>query len=418
MVFEACIMTTWLCRTSEGLLAEHLAPLISEESLWTTGALVAIDLGLLRSRFQKLCQAFPSSCLHAVAVKANPLLEVLKLLVLEGAGLEVASSGELALALAAGCPTDRIVLDSPAKSEAELKDALSLGVRINANSEAELQRLSLLVDNPGGIGLRINPVVAGRDRESATMVATQRSKFGVNLEQGREALKRFPWVEGLHVHVGSQVATLDDLVLAAYRVHQLAREFPQISWIDIGGGLPTRYRDEDPGLEPQAYVLALKQKVPKLFDYPLVTEVGRALHAGCGWAVSRVEYADSEKAILHLGADFALREAYQPQAWFHEISVYDATGQEKSGPSHPIDLYGPLCFSGDCLARGRLLPVIDPGDLVVFHDVGAYTFSMWSRYCSRPMPTVVGLMGKDWTILRYAETPKDLVRFWGQGGAV
>lgn len=369
----------------------------------------------MRERFRALATAFPTETVHAVAVKANPLLAVLKALVAEGAGLEVASSGELALALAAGCPVERIVLDSPAKTVAELRRALELGVRINANSVAELDRIGRLLEGGASrseIGLRLNPVVAEASRESATMVATLRSKFGVPAAEVAAALRERPWVTGLHIHVGSQVATLPDLLLAAQRVAALAAEFPSVRWIDIGGGLPTRYATSDPGLLPEDYARALREAAPSLFDYPLLTEVGRALHSGCGWAVSRVEYADEGKAILHLGADFALREAYQPESWYHEISVFDAEGCLKSGELRPVDLYGPLCFSGDRLASERLLPTLEPGDLVVWHDVGGYTLSMWSRYCSRPMPQVVGWSGDGWSTLREPEAPEDLVRFW------
>lgn len=405
----------WLSRTADRDVGSQLRSLLAAGYLPTASSLIVHDLAVMKARWNLLSSAFPAGTVHAVAVKANPLLAVLKVLVQGGAGLEVASSGELALALAAGCPVERIVLDSPAKTEAELRNALDLGVRINANSVAELERIERLLregSSSSEIGLRLNPVVAGEARESATMVATLRSKFGVPAAEAVEALRERPWVHGLHVHIGSQVATLDDLLLGAQRVAEVATRFPSLKWVDIGGGLPTRYAASDTGLTPADYVEGLRQVAPSLFDYPLLTEVGRALHAGCGWAVSRVEYADAGKAVVHLGADFALREAYQPESWFHEISVFDAAGCLKAGDEVPVDLYGPLCFSGDCLARGRLLPPLEPGDLVVLHDVGGYTLSMWSRYCSRPMPRVVGWTGEGWTTLREPETPDDLVRFW------
>jgi diaminopimelate decarboxylase len=377
------------------------------------GSVIVHELDTMRSRLQQLQDAFPSSTLHAVAVKANPLVEVLKVLVQSGAGLEVASSGELALALAAGCPADRVVLDSPAKTEGELREALQLGVRINANSLAELDRIEQIAGRPRGpVGLRFNPAVAGAGRESATMVATPGSKFGLPEHIVRKALRDREWINGLHIHVGSQVATLDDLALAAKRVLKLARSFPSIRWIDIGGGLPTRYRASDPGLDPEVYAQALQRDAAELFDYPLVTEVGRALQTGCGWAASRVEYASEGKVIIHLGADFAVREAYQPQSWYHEITVHDAHGNLKTDLPTPVDIYGPLCFSGDRLAAGRLLPPVEPGDIIVLHDTGGYTLAMWSRYCSRQIPEVLGWTGQDWRSLRGAESPEDLVRFW------
>lgn len=405
-------MRSWLQRTADRGIEDKLSSLLRAGYL-AEGSVMVHELDTLTLRWGELQAAFPASTLHAVAVKANPLREVLKVLVERGAGLEVASSGELSLALAAGCPPDRVVFDSPAKTETELREAFRWGVRINANSAAELDRIERLAGgSTSRIGIRYNPSVAGTERESATMVATPGSKFGLSESALLDAVRGRPWVSGLHVHVGSQVATLEDLTLAAGRVLRLARAIPSIRWIDIGGGLPTRYRQTDPGLDPEDYAQALRDQAAGLWDYPLVTEVGRALQAGCGWAASRVEYASEGQAIIHLGADFALRESYHPESWFHEITVHDAQGALKRGPREPIDLYGPLCFAGDRLAHRRPLPRIEPGDIVVLHDTGAYTLAMWSRYCSRPIPPVLGWTGHGWRYLRQPERPEDVVRFW------
>lgn len=408
-------MSIWLQRTADRELEPRVRSLLQEGYLGPdTPAVLVHEMDVMAVRLEELHHAFPPDTLHAIAVKANPLVGVLKALVQGGAGLEVASRGELELALRAGCPPERIVLDSPAKTERELVEALDAGVRINANSASELARLERLRQDHhlAPIGLRLNPVVAEAERKSATMVATPGSKFGLAEGAFRAALRTRPWVTGLHIHVGSQVATRQDLVLAARRAVKLARELPWLAWIDIGGGLPARYHPDDEGLTPQAYAASLRAEVPELFGYRLITEVGRALQANCGWAVSRVEYAEHDKAVLHLGADFALRECYQPKSWFHEFSVYDAHGQRKEGPTRPVDLYGPLCFSGDCLAAGRHLPPLEEGDYVVLHDTGGYTLSMWSRYCSREMPLVLGWTGRTWRILRDRESPADVFKFW------
>ncbi len=408
-------MELWTRRTVEGDFQEQLLSLLKSGALQDSESVIVCDLEVMQGRWKQLADAFPLGSLHAIAVKANPVLEVLRALVDWGAGLEVASSGELALARSAGCPPERIVYDSPAKTLRELSEALDLGVRINANSLAELERIDGLLRQRGSsakLGVRLNPVIAGSERESATMVATARSKFGIQASGVASALERYSWLTGLHVHVGSQVATLEDLVSGARRTLEMAQKFPQVRWLDIGGGLPSRYRSQDSGLSPQTYAEALSSELPELWDYPLVTEVGRALHSGCGWAATRVEYADEQKAIVHLGADFALRTAYQSESWYHEITVHDAEGRLKTGEPRPMDLFGPLCFSGDKLADQRLLPPVESGDFVVLHDIGAYTLSMWSRYCSRPMPPVYGWTGTRWNLLRHGEDPEDLVRFW------
>ena len=244
------------------------------------------------------------------------------------------------------------------------------------------------------------------------MVAMAGSKFGVTLDEARSLLTKHSFVSGLHFHVGSQVATLDELLEAAARVVQLADEFEQITWLDIGGGLPARYAAGDPGIPLEVYLRRLKQRAPSLINYPLTTELGRALHANCAWAASVVEYVAEGRAILHFGADFCLRECYQPQSWWHQFTVLNSRGESKSGETALYDLYGPLCFSGDRVAGARELPKLEPGDIVVMHDVGAYTLSMWSRYCSRAMPEVVGFDNGSFRVLKRKEEPGELVKFW------
>ncbi len=380
-------------------------------------SVMVYDLDLLSARFKDLQSSFPPTTLHAVAVKAAPLIELLRYLVELGSGLEVASWGEWELARAAGCPEDRIVFDSPAKTPRELALAMQAGTVINANSAAELGRLEQLgaarLSSESRFGLRCNPHLTSLNQDAPTMVATPGSKFGVPLDEAEELLQRHPWVSGLHLHVGSQVATPEELTEGVRRVLEVADGHAQITWLDIGGGLPTRYRAEDRGLPPPVYLQILQQELPTLSNYSLITELGRALLANCAIAVSRVEYAVAGRAILHLGADFALREIYRPRDWWHEITVHEADGSLKSGPNHPVDLFGPLCFSGDCWAKGRLLPEIQEGDLLVIHDVGAYTLGMWSRFCSREMPEIVGWSKSgDLKVLKRRETPEDLVRFW------
>lgn len=407
----------WLQRTSENPQTDQQLREVVAQGLLdnTVPAVITYDLSVLEKRLKVLSSAFPADTLHTVAIKSNPLLSILELITKAGFGLEAASSGELALAREAGCPASRVLFDSPAKTAAEIADAVAVGYTLNANSGIELERIACL-DGKTKIGLRCNPAVAGTDRESATMVAIAGSKFGVDLASVDSLLERHRFVSGLHLHVGSQVATADDLVEAALRVVEIAERHPQIEWIDIGGGLPTRYRESDPGLTPTDYVSALKERVPELFNYSLATEVGRAIHANCAWAASKVEYVEEGRAIIHLGADFALRECYQPDQWWHDITVYTRRGEKKVGNDQPIDLYGPLCFSGDRIAHQLLLPEIEVGDIVVIHDVGAYTLGMWSRYCSRPMPAVVGFDGDTMRLLKRQEEPGALVRFWCGGG--
>lgn len=404
----------WNTRTADNLnTGEILRNLISNGYLCddTHPAVVVHDLGRLRARLGYIEEAFPDTTLHTLAVKANPLPPILRVAVERGFGLEVASSGEIGLAESVGCAPERIVFDSPAKTRAELIWAAQAGLTINLNSEAEWKR----VEGLGGdfpLGLRVNPLVADFARKSATMVATPGSKFGVTLEQADRLLGSASRIGGLHVHVGSQVATEDDLVEAVRRVVKLAERHPQIRWLDIGGGLPVRYRAEDSGLDPKSYYRALKAASPSLEGYRLITEMGRAIQANCGFAASRVEYVTDGRAILHFGADLCLRECYQEDSWYHEFEVFDERGYPKQGERMSYDLFGPLCFSGDRLAKERRLPILEEGDIVVMHDVGGYALGMWSRYCSRYLPEILAWEESGFHSLRRRETREALVDFW------
>lgn len=384
-----------------------------------TRALLFHDLDRLESHLDALAAAFPDDALHGVAIKANPLVEVLRTLVRRGAGLEAASWEEVQLAVAAGCPGERIVFDSPAKTDAELAGALDLGVWLNADNVQELERLQALgAPGNGRIGLRVNPGV-GAGRIGITSTVGKSSKFGVPLEQAPDLVRRFPFVSGLHVHTGSQGCGLELLSAAADATARVAVEL-DLEWLDVGGGLPVRYTAADPAPPTvQAWAEALK-RTPAWGHLRLLTELGRSLHAGCGWALSRIEATkevDGAPMItVHLGADFLLRRVYAGQDWDHELVVLAPDGTPRTGTPRPTQVAGPLCFSGDLLARERPLPPAKPGDLLMIRDVGAYTLSMWSRHCSRGLPPVLGHRGDTLVPLFSGESPQDVVDFWSLRG--
>lgn len=397
------------------------------------------DLDLMENRVRDLQATFPEGTIHAIAIKANPLLEVLRAVVEAGGGLEAASIEEVHLALAAGCATRAIVFDSPAKTSSEISEALTLGIRINANSVDELRRIAELWSEVSHsvVGLRVDPMV-GSGTISTTSVSGPDTKFGIPLPVVEDALAewctRWPWLRALHCHIGSQGCSLSQLTTAAGRISELrcsvnaALGSDQISTIDIGGGLPTAYsRDSDVPLMSD-YVAGLALHAPALMtgDVEIVTEFGRSVQAHAGWAISSVEYSDDRHGVrhvtVHLGADFLMRSTYRPEDWPLTFSALDADLQLVEGGSVPTQIDGPLCFGGDVLARSAQIGSLDVGSHLLIHDVGAYTLSMWSRHCSRGIPTVVGyrngsagLNGVDFEVLRAAESPADIVRFWSSG---
>jgi diaminopimelate decarboxylase len=415
--------------------AATIVPLVLRgELLHGASAAIVHHLELMRARIAALQAAFPERTLHAVAIKANPVLEILREVVGTGAGLEAASLEEVALALAADCPADRVVFDSPAKTRDEIRQALAWGVYLNADNFDELDRIAdarRSVESSSTVGLRVNPMVGG-GAIAHTSVAQADSKFGVPWSTDRAkiiaAFAELAWLGGLHVHVGSQGCELELLAEAARRVAELRRAIiaetgREVSYVDLGGGLPTAYHSNQLAPTPADYRALVEQRAPDLFapGVRLITEFGRAIHANCGIAVSRVEYVKpgrrgDQLAVIHLGADFLLRTVYHPEDWQHEFFVLDRQGMPKTGPDRPLSIAGPLCFAGDVLARDVPLPPVEPGDWIVIRDVGAYTLSMWSRHCSRGIPAVIGYdprRGDPMRILRQRETPSDVVRFWG-----
>ena len=403
----------------------------------TDTALVFYDLSALESRLKTLVSVFPSNTLHAAAIKANPLTKILWMLRDIGVGLEAASLPELYLAECAGFPPERIVFDSPAKTVPELAYALKAGVHINADNLRELERIAWLLnsmESRSTIGLRINPQVGAGTIES-TSVAAGYSKFGVPLADERdslvEAFLSYDWLNGVHLHVGSQGCEVAMLVEGARRVLDFAEEVNEsfqrpgverkIDVFNIGGGLPVSYHWNEAAPTLEEYCERLQRQCAGLFDggYRLVTEFGRYIHANTGWVASRVEYVkhgvEFDTAVIHIGADMLLRRCYRPRDWFHEVSVLDAQGRPKYGTaSRPHVVAGPLCFAGDVIARGVYLPVMAEGDFVIIHDVGAYTLSMWSRYNSRQMPKVIGYRddGCALEVLKNRETLDMLWEFW------
>ncbi len=373
------------------------------------------DLAGLRARLAELKKAFPEDTLHAIAIKANPLVEVLRSIVDEGFGLEAASWEEVQLALAAGCPPKNIVFDSPAKTDDEIKQALKQHITLNVDHEEELVRLADLgATRASRIGLRVNPQL-GEGSIAFTSTVGKTSKFGVPLASAPELFKRFPFLSGLHVHTGSQGCGLALLKDAAFAVGKMAVEL-KCEFLDIGGGIPVRYTDADTNIPSYADWADALREMPGWGTISLITEVGRSVHSSLGVAISRIEGVKEvngqNTVIIHLGADFLLRRVYQASHWDHEFVVLNPDGSEKQDTMVPTQIAGPLCFAGDILARQRALSAAKAGDLLLIRDVGAYTLSMWSRHCSRGLPPTFGVDGEKVRVLHRGEVPSDVVSFW------
>ncbi|MFE0190793.1 diaminopimelate decarboxylase [Streptomyces sp. NPDC059008] len=376
--------------------------------------------------------------LHAFAVKAASLVPVLRLLAQEGLGCEVASPGELALARAAGVPAARTVLDSPAKTPAELREALALGIAVNADNPEELARIDgLMAAAPGTapVGLRVNPQIGGGSI-GAMSTATDTSKFGVALrdEGARDWVVRAflarPWLTRLHAHVGSQGMPLELMAAGVRSLYKLAEEINeragrrQVDTLDIGGGLPVNFSSDTTTPTYREYVALLHSAVPGLLSgrYGLVTEFGRSLLAKHGTVLARVEYAKSAGgrpiAVTHAGAQVATRTVFVPEAWPLRVAAYDAAGRPKTGEPVAQDIAGPCCFAGDLVAENRPLPLLESGDHAALLDTGAYYFSTHFAYNSLPRPGIYGYAAAPGGTVRFAtiRTPQTLAELTAESG--
>ena len=411
---------------------------LSQPDLITTEdtAVIFYDLDFLDDRIEKLKSLFPETTLHALAVKANPLTKILAHIIQLGVGLEVASLPELYLAEKAGFTADNIVFDSPAKTHDELEYAIKAGIHINADSFDELERIAEILENhesKSKIGLRINPQV-GTGSIKSTSVAGVISKFGVPLNDNTDRIiacyVKYNWLRSIHVHIGSQGCPVPLIIDGIRKVLNLANEINSclkqhsatqlIDTFDIGGGLPVSYYPDTEPVSMMQYHSMLQENCNELFDgrYKLITEFGRYIYANTGWVASRVEYVKREKnyniVMSHIGADLLLRKCYHPDDWHHQITVVDSRGNLKTGTDkNKYIIAGPLCFAGDVIAKDLDLPVVNEGDYLLIHDVGAYTLSMWSRYNSRQMPKVISYRNTNtFEISKQRETKEKLFDFW------
>ena len=395
----------------------------------------------LRAAFEAVT-APGTPVLHAFAVKATPLVPVLRLLREHGIGCEVASPGELALARAAGVQPSHTVLDSPAKTPVELREALALGIAVNADNPQELDRIDGLVRSAttrSPLGIRVNPQVGGGSIE-ALSTATATSKFGVPLrdEGAREWIVRAyadrPWLTRLHAHSGSQGVPLSLMAQGIAETYALAEEInrrvgrQQIDTIDIGGGLPVNFTSDATAPTYAQYARLLAEVVPGLFDgrYGLVTEFGRSLLAKHGTVLARVEYTKSAGgravAVTHAGVQIAARTVYAPGAWPLRIAGFDAKGHPKAGPDVVQDIAGPACFAGDLLAEARALPLLEQGDYAAALDTGAYYFAHHYAYNSLARPGIYGFApngegGTRFAVVRRPQTVQEIVAESGGGHA-
>lgn len=398
-------------------------------------AVIFYDIEYLKNRINHVKQLFPANALHAVAVKANSLINIVDDIKSLGIGIEVASSSECYIAQQTGYESSKIVFDSPVKTIKEIEYALNQGIYLNADSFDELDRIDGLlksINSKSKIGIRVNPQV-GAGTIKSTSVADSISKFGISMNDNSEKLKEYflnhNWLNGIHAHIGSQGCPIELLMKGIKKVWDFVQDVNntfkansidrRIEVFDIGGGMPVSYYENQIPVSMEEYKNLLKENMPELFTdkYKIITEFGRYIHANTSWVASRIEYVKREKncniIMTHVGSDLFLNKCYHPQDWHFDFSIVDKNGNLKTGKdNNKYIIAGPLCFAGDIVDTNIELPEVEAGDYLLIHDTGAYTLSVWSKYNSRLTPKVIAYNNTEFNIIKNRESFNSIFEFW------
>jgi diaminopimelate decarboxylase len=353
------------------------------------------------------------------SVKANSNLGVLSVLAKAGAGADIVSGGELYRALRAGIPPKKIIFSGVGKTRDEMRDALKADILMfNVESRSELRVLDEVALEMGvraPIALRVNPDV---DPQTHPYIATglKTSKFGIPFDEALAAyedaakMQRLEIV-GVDMHIGSQLTKATPVADAVARVVALVKALREraieIRMVDIGGGLGIRYREETPPThEEYATVLlpALREAGAKV-----LLEPGRSIAGNAGILLTRVLYRKDTGAKKFVVIDAAMNDLIRPSLYgaFHDILPVDETARARARET--VDVVGPICESGDFLAKDRELAYVEQDDLLALMSAGAYGFAMASNYNTRPRAAEVLVDGNRYTIVRRRETYEDLV---------
>ncbi len=369
--------------------------------------------------FDQALQDIPH--LICYAVKANSNLAVLNVLARLGAGFDIVSGGELERVIRAGGDPEKVVFSGVGKASAEIRAALRAGIKcFNVESADELERISGIAGQLGlraPISLRVNPDV---DPKTHPYISTglKENKFGIPADEAYElytlAHCEYPMLDlvGIDCHIGSQLTEISPVIEALDRVLDLLEKLKQarvnLRHIDIGGGLGISYQDEQPP-EPEQYVQALRERLQQrnMTDLTLILEPGRAIAGNAGVLLTRVEYLKNTPGHHFAIVDAAMNDLMRPalyDAWQEVVAV----APRSSGGTKTWDIVGPVCETGDTLAKQRELS-LQQGDLLAIRSSGAYGFTMSSNYNSRPRPPEIMVDGEEFHVVRRREVMDDLM---------
>jgi len=372
----------------------------------------------LIDHYLKLKSAFSGiNPLICYSVKANSNLSILKALIAQGAGLDIVSGGELFRAQKAGCPAQRIVYASVGKTDKEISAAIGQGILFfNVESLAELKNINRIAQSLNKItrvAIRINPDVEAKTHK---YISTGKitNKFGIDLDSAYKILLlrakfRNLNICGLHIHIGSQITQSAPFVEAIKKVSNFIQRLKvkgiRLEYLNIGGGLGIIYDHED----PQTAALYANEIIPllKKTGLKIIMEPGRFIVGNAGILVVKVlyiKYTPKKKFII---VDGGMNDLIRPALYSAYHNIWPLV---KNSKTEKADVVGPICESGDFLAKERLIAKVKEGDYLAVMSAGAYGFSMSSNYNSRPRAAEVMVVKNKALVIRKREAKQDLVR--------
>jgi len=360
--------------------------------------------------------------LVAYSVKANSNIAILATLARLGAGADVVSGGELARALLAGIPANKIVFSGVGKTKNEMKDALAAGIRVfNVESLAELDSLNEVAINLGKrapIAFRVNPdVTAGGHDKIST--GKKENKFGIAWSSSEVAYAYAAKLKGIEivgvdVHIGSQIDELAPFETAIAKVGALIGRLRAaghtIKSFDIGGGLGIPYGDNNKTPPPPSEYGAMVKRLTADMDVDMIFEPGRMISGNAGVLLSEVLYVKKGEDRDFLIIDAAMNDLLRPALYdaYHDMEPVKAPGASASEATY--DVVGPICESGDTFTKGRDMPEMKAGDLLIMHSAGAYGAAQSSQYNTRPLVPEVLVKGDKFEVIRERPTISEILK--------
>ncbi len=382
--------------------------------------LFVYDFDYMTKQYNELKDAFSGvKSLIAYAVKANSNLSVISHFGKLGSGADCVSIGEVQRALSAGIDNYKIIFSGVGKRDDEIKDALEANIlMLNLESEAEMRHVESVAKREGKvarISIRVNPNV---DPKTHPYISTglHENKFGVEIDMAKRMYiyaKNSKWLDpvGIHFHIGSQLTELSPIKEAVEIIANLVRSLKAINidirFFDVGGGLGVVY-DKESLINTYEYAETIKEATKDL-DVTIVCEPGRFLTANGGWLITSVLYEKVNGDKRFVIVDAAMNDLIRPSLYkaYHKVELLD---NENTKESLKADIVGPICESGDWLAKDLLLPPTKSGDLIVIHSAGAYGFTMASNYNTRGRAAEVACEGGKCRKIRDRENFEDQIR--------